>query len=64
MTITRELSPEELQTAQSQMQASNQHNMCTQPPTRDLIRMGASLTHRYTDPGGHHFETRVSSCPA
>ena len=64
MSVDRELSADELQTATGQMQASNQSNMCGQPPTLELIRMGASLTHRYTDKAGHHFETRVSSCPA
>jgi len=64
MSVDRELSADELQAAPGQMQANNQRNMCGQPPTLELIRMGASLTHRYTDKAGHHFETRVSACPA
>lgn len=64
MSIDRELAPEDLQSAPGQMQASNQNTICTQPATQQLIRMGASLTHRYTDKAGHHFETRVTSCPA
>lgn len=50
--------------ARTAMQTSNRTAICAQPPGRALLRQGAVLVHRYSDPSGDRFETRVDACPA
>ncbi|HEV2867111.1 MAG TPA: hypothetical protein VGX37_11415 [Allosphingosinicella sp.] len=63
MAIDQDLPASEIENARSQMQVSNQTALCAQEMTLRLIRMGATMTHRYTDKSGDRFETRVASCP-
>ena len=44
-------------------QTSNQTNLCANINAANLIRMGATMSHHYTDPNGTRFQTSVVSCP-
>ena len=44
-------------------QAHNQRGLCADPHAGNLIRMGASMRHRYSDDRGLLFETLVTTCP-
>lgn len=44
-------------------QAHNQRNLCADTDAGNLIRMGASMRHRYSDRQGLLFETLITTCP-
>jgi hypothetical protein len=44
-------------------QAHNQRNLCADADAGNLIRMGASMRHRYSDDQGPLFETLITTCP-
>lgn len=63
MAVSRDIAPAEIDKARQTIQANNQANLCRDPNTSRLIAMGGTMTHRYTDPNGDGFETRVTACP-
>jgi hypothetical protein len=63
MSINQDVSPAELRTMRPGIQADLQRTMCADPDTSRLIRQGATLNHRYTDPSGDRVDLGVSSCP-
>ena len=55
--------PMSVEAAQARMQTNNQSNLCNDPRTSQLIRMGGSMRHEYRSTDGKTFQTRVTSCP-
>lgn len=63
MRVSQDIPSVQLATIQQTAQAANQTNLCSDPNAGRLLRMGASMSHYYTDPTGDRFETHVVSCP-
>lgn len=63
MSINQDVSAAELRAMRPALQADLQRTMCADPDTSRLIRQGATLNHRYTDPSGDRVDLGVSSCP-
>lgn len=63
MRVSQDIPTAQLAAIQQTAQAGNQSNLCRDPNAGRLIRMGASMSHYYTDPNGDRFETHVTSCP-
>ncbi len=63
MRVSQDIPSAQLATIQQTAQTGNQTNLCGDPNAGRLIRMGASMSHYYTDPTGDRFETHVTSCP-
>ena len=64
MRISADFPTANIAAVRTAMQAGNSTEICAQPATRDAVRQGAVLVHRYTDGSGDRFETQVSACPA
>lgn len=62
MAVSQAISPAQLEQVRTTAQNANQTNLCADPNAGRLIRMGASMTHQYTDTAGARFETRVTGC--
>ena len=62
--VSLDIPVQDIETARSAMQTGNSRDICAQPATRDIVRQGAVLVHRYTDRSGDKFETQVNSCSA
>lgn len=63
MAVSQVLPPAQLDQLRMIAQNSNQTNLCANINAANLIRMGATMTHYYTDPNGTRFQTSVVSCP-
>jgi len=63
MAISQDIPSAQMETIRQTAQAGNQANLCRDPNAGRLIRMGASMSHYYTDPSGDRFETHVTACP-
>ena len=63
MAISQDVPTGQIDQLRQAAQSGNQTNLCADSRSGDLIRMGATMTHRYVDPSGDRFETRVSTCP-
>jgi hypothetical protein len=60
--ISRDIPTAQIETMRQTMQSLNQATLCRQPQTAQMIGMGASMTHEFTDASGDRFQTRLSSC--
>ena len=63
MSMNQDLSASELRDMRPGLQADFQRTLCTNPESSRLIRWGATIRHRYTDPSGDQVEIAADSCP-
>jgi hypothetical protein len=62
--VSADIPTAQIAAALAEIQAGNSAEICAQAATRDAVRQGAVLVHRYTDGSGDRFETEVSTCSA
>jgi len=63
MAVSQDIPSAQMATIRQTAQAGNQANLCADANAGRLIRMGASMSHYYTDPSGDRFETHITACP-
>ncbi len=63
MAVSQDIPSAQMATIRQTAQTANQTNLCADANAGRLIRMGASMSHYYTDPSGDRFETHITACP-